>query len=58
MLSSFKDSSIAKTALAFAVSEVQLASWDRCYDFKNIFAEKIGEKIAFLTQNKAKLWKF
>jgi hypothetical protein len=31
--------------------------WDRCYDFKNIFAKKLGEKIAFLTQNKAKFCK-
>jgi hypothetical protein len=30
-------------------------TWDRCYDFLNIFAKKIGEKMAFLTQNKAKL---
>jgi hypothetical protein len=30
---------------------------DRCYDFLNIFAEKFGEKMAFLTQNKAKLCK-
>jgi hypothetical protein len=30
---------------------------DRCYDFLNIFAEKIGEKIGVLTQNKAKLCK-
>jgi hypothetical protein len=22
------------------------ATWDRCYDFLNIFAEKFGEKIA------------
>jgi hypothetical protein len=28
--------------------------WDRCYDFKNIFAEKFSEKLAVLTQNKAK----
>jgi hypothetical protein len=28
-------------------------NWDRCYGFFNIFAEKFGEKIAFLTQNKA-----
>jgi hypothetical protein len=28
---------------------------DRCYDFINIFAEKISEKIGVLTQNKAKL---
>jgi hypothetical protein len=33
--------------------------WDRCYDFKNIFAEKkIAKKFAFLTKNKAKLCKF
>jgi hypothetical protein len=31
-----------------------LASRDRCYDFKNIFAEKNSEKLAFLTRNKAK----
>jgi hypothetical protein len=34
---------------------------DRCYDFKNIFAEKnakqIAKKLAFLTRNKAKLCK-
>jgi hypothetical protein len=30
---------------------------DRCYDFKNIFAEIFGEKLAFLTQIKAKLCK-
>jgi hypothetical protein len=30
---------------------------DRCYDFLNIFAEKFSEKLAFLTQNKAKLCK-
>jgi hypothetical protein len=30
---------------------------DRCYDFKNIFAEKSGKKFAFLIQNKAKLCK-
>jgi hypothetical protein len=30
---------------------------DRCYDFKNIFAKKFREKLAFLTQNKAKLCK-
>jgi hypothetical protein len=30
---------------------------DRCYDFKNIFAEKFSEKMAFSTQNKAKLCK-
>jgi hypothetical protein len=31
------------------------ANRDRCYDFKNIFAKKSGEKLPFLTQNKAKL---
>jgi hypothetical protein len=30
---------------------------DRCFDFKNIFAKKNCEKLAFLTQNKAKLCK-
>jgi hypothetical protein len=29
----------------------------RCYDFKNIFAEKFCEKLAFFAQNKAKLCK-
>jgi hypothetical protein len=28
---------------------------DQCYDFKNIFAEKFCKKLAFFTQNKAKL---
>jgi hypothetical protein len=28
-----------------------------CYDFKNIFAEKIVTKLAFFTRNKAKLCK-
>jgi hypothetical protein len=31
--------------------------WDRCYDFLKIFAEKFSKKLAFLTQNKAKLKK-
>jgi hypothetical protein len=31
---------------------------DRCYDFKNIFLpKKLAKKLAFLTQNKAKLCK-
>jgi hypothetical protein len=30
---------------------------DRCYDFKNIFAEKLSHKMAVLTQNKAKFRK-
>jgi hypothetical protein len=30
---------------------------DQCYDFLNIFAEKIGKKLAFFAQNKAKLFK-
>jgi hypothetical protein len=33
----------------FGVLNIYNPSWDRCYDFKNIFAEKM----AFLTQNKA-----
>jgi hypothetical protein len=28
-------------------------SWDRCYAFKNIFAEKFGEKIGVFIRNKA-----
>jgi hypothetical protein len=32
-------------------------SRDRCYDFKNIFAEFFCEKMAFVTQNKGKFWK-
>jgi hypothetical protein len=31
--------------------------WDRCYDIKNIFAQKFGKKLPFLTQNKVKLFK-
>jgi hypothetical protein len=29
-------------------------SWDRCYDFRNIFAKKIGEKIGVF-ESKTKL---
>jgi hypothetical protein len=29
-----------------------VAAWDRCYDFVNIFAEKLGEKIGFLFKTK------
>jgi hypothetical protein len=36
---------------------VNRLSWDRCYDFLNIFAEKFCKKLAFLAQNKAKLCK-
>jgi hypothetical protein len=32
----------------------RFSTLDRCYDFKNISAKKIGKKSAFLTQNKAK----
>jgi hypothetical protein len=32
-------------------------TWDRCYDFLNIFAEKFSKEVAFLIQNKAKLCK-
>jgi hypothetical protein len=31
--------------------------WGRCYEFLDIFAEKSGKKLAFLAQNKAKLFK-
>jgi predicted secreted acid phosphatase len=34
-----------------------LLARDRFYDFNNIFAEKNAKKMAFLTQNKAKLFK-
>jgi hypothetical protein len=34
-----------------------IAIRDRCYDFQNIFAKKFGKKLAFITQNKAKLCK-
>jgi hypothetical protein len=30
---------------------------DSCYDFKNIFAKDLAKKLAFFTQNKAKLFK-
>jgi hypothetical protein len=33
------------------------SNWDRCYDFKNIFAESFSKKLAFLTRNKGKLCK-
>jgi hypothetical protein len=32
-------------------------TWDRCYDFSNIFAKKLEKYLAFLTQIKAKLCK-
>jgi hypothetical protein len=35
----------------------RIISWGRCYDFLDIFAEKIGKKLAFLAQNKGKLCK-
>jgi hypothetical protein len=28
-------------------------SWNRCYDFKSIFAEKVGKKLAFFAQTTA-----
>jgi hypothetical protein len=42
--------------------EVTISAWIKipgitCYDFLHIFAEKFGEKIGILTQNKAKLCK-
>jgi hypothetical protein len=47
----------ACTCRSWKVSSTQRRSWDRCHDFLNIFAKKIGEKMAFFTQNKAKLFK-
>jgi hypothetical protein len=32
-------------------------AWDRCYDFKNIFAKKISEKIGVFAQNTTSFWK-
>jgi hypothetical protein len=32
-------------------------SWGRCYDFKNIFCQKIGEKNGVLIQNTAEFYK-
>jgi hypothetical protein len=31
--------------------------WDRCYDFLNILPKNSAKKLAFLTQNKAKICK-
>jgi hypothetical protein len=42
----------AKTSGAFSVG-IRVTR-DRCYNFLNIFAEKFCEKMAFLTQSKAK----
>jgi hypothetical protein len=33
--------------------KVRLRARDRCYDFENIFAEKMAVKLAVLTQNAA-----
>jgi hypothetical protein len=38
-------------------NEIFLISRDRCYDFLKYFRQKNGQKMAFLTQNKAKLCK-
>jgi hypothetical protein len=43
--------------ISFYVNELPKPIWDRCYDFLNIFAENFSKKLAFLTQNKAKLCK-
>jgi hypothetical protein len=40
---------VAVRRLVAVVSRI----WNRCYDYLNIFAEKFGEKMAFLTQNKS-----
>jgi hypothetical protein len=37
--------------------DAETVARDRCYDFVNIFAEKFSKKLAFLTQNKAKICK-
>jgi hypothetical protein len=40
------------------VERAKLAIWDGCYDFKRYFRQKKSvKKLAFLTQNKAKLFK-
>jgi hypothetical protein len=31
--------------------------WDRCYDFKNIFAKKLAKKLAFFAQTNASFCK-
>jgi hypothetical protein len=44
----------------FAPAEIMATAvdhGDRCFDFKNIFAEKFGEKIGVFDSNKAKLCK-
>jgi hypothetical protein len=38
-------------------SPILVVSWDRIYYFLNIFAIKFIKKLAFLTQNKAKICK-
>jgi hypothetical protein len=45
------ESGFSKMSLADRVTR------DRCYDFKNIIAEKFSEKLAFLFKNKGKLCK-
>jgi hypothetical protein len=45
----------ATRAFAFAFAIVLI--WDRCYAFKNICAEKFGEKNGVFNSNKAKLFK-
>jgi hypothetical protein len=40
-----------------ASDRLHVQSRDLCYDFLNIFAKKFGKKLAFLTQNKAKICK-
>jgi hypothetical protein len=38
-------------ALPLGVSDK--TTWDRCYDFKNIFAKKLAKLLAFLAQTTA-----
>jgi hypothetical protein len=44
---------VSKKLKKYIINKID--SWDRCYGFKNIFAEKFRQKIGILTQNKAKL---
>jgi hypothetical protein len=43
--------------ILIGTGEARKQSRDRCYDFYNIFAQKISDKMAYFTLNKAKLCK-
>jgi hypothetical protein len=32
-------------------------TWERCYDFKNIFTKEIGEKLVLFTQTTVRFYK-